>query len=775
MNKNQVPTTASGPRSPVASAIARALCLALASAGIMAGTTPLEAASSTPPNNMSYQGFLVDANGTPLAPSLPVNYPIVFRIYDASQGGHLLWTEQQTVTVQKGNFSVVLGEGSGVPGEVRPNLAEVFTGTSASDRYISITVTVNGTPNEILPRLRLLPGAYSFLAANANALVKADGVPVVNYNNSRVEVNGPLSASSFAGNGAQLTGFTSGQIPNLDASKITSGVLNQLRIPDVFDSNKSFRGSVTVGGSMTPLARLELQAGANNDGGSDEKAIAFSYRSGGYRHWIRSRHNGGLGGYGNALDFYVNNSSQAGGSSAPGVGSLLALTLDSGKVGIGTTSPARPLHISGTDNVLARLDSSNASGTWLSLGNSSSGGRYWQMVSGGSGNGAGAGKLFFHRGSTDNLTEGDPVLTLQNDGRVGIGTFSPANGFHVQGESRIARFESSALDGSWLSVKNTSTGGDIWSLIATGKGNGEGAGHLLLARGEGASGGVKVTFRSDGRVGIGTTAPVAPLEVKGSGVVSKSYGFLNVNGGTGTSSGANGYSIIAENRIAASEFNATSDARIKDIQGASNTAKDLATIQQLKVTDYKSIDYVTEGKGLKKGFIAQEVERIIPEAVTQSRRFVPDIYSLASSSEFDAKNKTLTVSMAKPHQLKAGDRVQIITEDSRLQFDVASTPSPESFVVARCEAKPSQVFVFGKEVSDFRTLNYDRIFTTGIGAIQELAQQVKSLKEQQSAMQAKVAKLEAMQGEFAELKAAVRQLAADAGKSKDLSVAQLPR
>src|SRR5262249_17155423 len=39
-----------------------------------------EAANSSPPDRMTYQGFLVDGSGNALAPTTPINYPVVFRI-----------------------------------------------------------------------------------------------------------------------------------------------------------------------------------------------------------------------------------------------------------------------------------------------------------------------------------------------------------------------------------------------------------------------------------------------------------------------------------------------------------------------------------------------------------------------------------------------------------------------------------------------------------------------------------------------------------------------
>src|SRR5215470_2341716 len=51
--------------------------------------------SANPPGQISYQGFLTDANGIPLATNTPKNYTIVFRIWDASTGGSNIWAEQQ--------------------------------------------------------------------------------------------------------------------------------------------------------------------------------------------------------------------------------------------------------------------------------------------------------------------------------------------------------------------------------------------------------------------------------------------------------------------------------------------------------------------------------------------------------------------------------------------------------------------------------------------------------------------------------------------------------
>ena len=134
------------------------------------------AADANLPERMTYQGYLVDGNGNPLGNSAPANYDVVFRIYEAKQGGTAIWAEQQTVTVDKGYFSVLLGEGAATAsGEPRGNLSGAFDGADVSDRFIGITVSTGGTPTEIAPRLRLLSSPYAFTASQARKISDSNG------------------------------------------------------------------------------------------------------------------------------------------------------------------------------------------------------------------------------------------------------------------------------------------------------------------------------------------------------------------------------------------------------------------------------------------------------------------------------------------------------------------------------------------------------------------------------------------------------------------------
>jgi len=73
--------------------------------------------------------------------------------------------------------------------------------------------------------------------------------------------------------------------------------------------------------------------------------------------------------------------------------------------------------------------------------------------------------------------------------------------------------QGSHTGGTWLNLVNASPGGRSWNVIATGSANGEGPGKLLVR--DATAGAVRMTFATNGNVGIGTTSPAARLDVNG--------------------------------------------------------------------------------------------------------------------------------------------------------------------------------------------------------------------------------------------------------------------
>jgi len=203
------------------------------------------------------------------------------------------------------------------------------------------------------------------------------------------------------------------------------------------------------------------------------------------------------------------------------------------------------------------------------------------------------------------------------------------------------------------------------------------------------------------------------------------------SGGAGGSigSGTIGANIYAPDAVHSSVFRAFSDKRIKENARTSNAPTDLAKIMRLRVTDYQYIDNISRGTGWHKGFIAQELEEVYPEAVAKSEDHIPNIYSLTENIQ-GAGDSRIEVSLAKPHELSVGDEVKIIMdggEGSRYEKVIAVT-GDRSAVITWSGNKPERLFVYGKKVSDFRQVDYTQIHTMAVSAIQELARQLEALK-----------------------------------------------
>ena len=252
-------------------------------------------------------------------------------------------------------------------------------------------------------------------------------------------------------------------------------------------------------------------------------------------------------------------------------------------------------------------------------------------------------------------------------------------------------------------------------------------------------------FMKNGRIGIGTTNPLnGRLHVESSYGVGFSYGYLAGNGSTGYCGNCGGeVSIWAQRRVAAEEFNAFSDARIKEVIGLSDSKSDLATLLDVKVPDYTFVDKVAKGDKVQKKVIAQELEKVYPNAVKQIKGVVPDIYKVSSMKDGTIQMK---------NDLKVGDRVKLIFDEKVQIVDVLSV-SEKSFTTALTYT--GDVFVYGREVEDFRTVDYEAISMLNVSATQELHSQIKQLESQLEGMNNLVQQLSE---ENSELKVSVSNL-----------------
>ena len=319
------------------------------------------------------------------------------------------------------------------------------------------------------------------------------------------------------------------------------------------------------------------------------------------------------------------------------------------------------------------------------------------------------------------------TVILGSGASVGIGTGSPTQKLEVVGTTKTTGLQLTGGAANGYVLQSDAAGTGTWvdpavlaitetdpqvSSTTTGR----------IPRWNGTALVDGTAFDNGTNIGIGTATPTqAKLVVNGSASLTLAYGFLNSSGGTGTTSGTNAYSIYASDRIAGLEFNAYSDERIKKIIGISNNAADLQILQQIAITNYRLKDSISKGNRIYRKVIAQQLEKVYPNAVSRIQDVVPDIYQQATISN----SKILLV-----NNLKAGETVKMIFQDGEQLVKVINADAG-SFTIN--SNRNGNVFVYGRQVNDFRTVDYEALTTLNISATQELAKQV---AEQQAIIRA---------------------------------------
>ena len=359
------------------------------------------------------------------------------------------------------------------------------------------------------------------------------------------------------------------------------------------------------------------------------------------------------------------------------------------------------------------------------------------------------------------------------NGYVGIGTTSPSNTLDVQGGNIDASgyIQAGGTGGGAILFSGTTAQnggaagggcsyygrpriGDWGNWLTIGEPNGTNGGMILQIQGgaiyTGTSTGITAgpTLRNcldngSGWVGIGTTSPGAALDVEYANYSFNEGGYKYLaGGGTGGSScGSCNVSIYTPNRMEAAEFDANSDRRIKKDITSLPAAISLEEANKLKVVTFRYIDQLSKGNKNKTGFIAQEVETVLPNAVNQDEGYIPNVFEVASKSEI--RDRTLTVTTFKDHDFAAGDQIRIYDKDNKANdVIVAKVLSANEFEVSGWTSSSDSLFIYGKKVSDYRNVDYDQITAVAIGAIQELNKKVNEEQKNNKSLEEKISKLE---------------------------------
>ena len=339
-------------------------------------------------------------------------------------------------------------------------------------------------------------------------------------------------------------------------------------------------------------------------------------------------------------------------------------------------------------------------------------------------------------------------------GTVGIGTDTPRGKLDVFGEV----YSSGTGAGFSFDIRNNPVPPALRQRYVWSADN-DGAKLWHSAKGD------RLVITQDGNVGIGTLSPTqAKLVVLGGPLnnpegAGTKYNYLDdVDSNTVHHSPGGAQeetSIYADKAIWSGTYIiCSSDERIKTIRGQSDSATDLQTVRALQITDYNYKDTVANSGRMQKKLIAQQVEKVYPQAVNRNTNVVPDIYRKAAFHDGWVALKT---------DLKQGERVRLLDDKNGEGIHEVLEVKDGAF---RTGFKPAgdKVFVYGREVNDFRTVDYDAISMLNVSATQELARQ----------LDAKSAEVLALQKENAALKAALAENASK-DRAQDEKLAALAK
>jgi hypothetical protein len=621
-------------------------------------------------NSLQAQGTAFTYQGRLNNGANPANgsYDLTFTLFGTNSGGNAFGSLTNSPTaVTNGLFTVTLDFGNQFPG---------------ADRWLEIGLRTNGGGafTTLTPRQQLTPTPYAIYAETANGLggtVLASQLASIGNTNGGFEnfFVGPSGNATTSGHHNTANGFQA-LLNNTSGSWNTANGAFAL-------SNNDDGANNTANGA---LALSNNDDGANNT--ANGYAALFFNTSGSHNtaNGVLALYNNTNGSY-NTADgaFALLNNTTGSNNIALGHNAGLNITTGSGNIVIGNQGLA-------TDTNIIRIGS----------------GQTQTFIAGNVGIGIGTtspGKL---------LQVGSPTSTTDGMIRLSCGNGSAQRSWDIG----VPYGTNVATPPYYGFVVNDASAGVTRLAIDWNTGN-VGIGTTNPANKLDVQGSADFS----GNVGIGTTTPTkGSLEIDTGNGVQPGYnpaGFLSTSGVvTGPIGSGGGVSIWAAGPVLANLFVAFSDERIKSIKGQSDSAADLKTLLGIKVTDFTYKDTIAKGNRRQKKVIAQQVEQVYPQAVTKSTDEVPDIYRKATLKDGWVQLAT---------DLKVGDRVKLIGEKEKGVYPVLEVRDG----AFRTDFKPSteQVFVYGREVKDFRNVDYEAIAMLNVSATQELAHQMKAQQE----------------------------------------------
>ena len=213
-----------------------------------------------------------------------------------------------------------------------------------------------------------------------------------------------------------------------------------------------------------------------------------------------------------------------------------------------------------------------------------------------------------------------------------------------------------------------------------------------------------IYYNATGNVGIGTTNPQFKLDI---------IGDLNITGN---------YKRNAIDITVAGSAVTFSDSRIKTNIIDINDDMALQQVLTIEPKTYNYIDKEERGFDTVYGFIAQQIQEVIPHAVKLETQFIPNIYK-----PYPYDNRQIYTNEDLTPLLNINDTIRLKGLDNNYLVANIIEITSNSIKINK-EISGNECFIYGKEVADFHILDKSYIYTLNVCAIQDLYKIMKELE-----------------------------------------------
>jgi hypothetical protein len=257
----------------------------------------------------------------------------------------------------------------------------------------------------------------------------------------------------------------------------------------------------------------------------------------------------------------------------------------------------------------------------------------------------------------------------------------------------------------------------------------------------------KMIILANGYVGIGTSTPSYPLHVVSNQTVTYTggtafYAYTGSATTTGTNTNPSTVYIFTNGRILASEFNATSDSRIKTNIIDIDDISALNTLRLIQPKKYNYIDTLTRSSNPVWGFIAQQVHSVLDYAVNIETDYIPNIFQTATKTISENGDTILTVTNPITFDSHSTNKLKILSENDKYEYVTIKTKISNTQISINETLEDNNYFIYGEQINNLHVLNKDAIFTITTAAVQEIDRNVTELENKVELLEQKNNQLE---------------------------------